>query len=145
MSGNWITLILRKCIQNHRVYQILKVNTKLFEFEKQKQLSEKFLQNLNNITNNNNFYLKLCQRTAKKLLLRNQIQNRGVYWILKVKVKFIQFCKTKTTLKEVLVEFRHYHYIQEFLQKLCQGTLKTLILRNLIQRRRVYQILKVIV
>ena len=118
MSGNWITLILRKCIQNHRVYQILKVNTKLFKFEKQKHLSEKFLQNLNNITNNNNFYLKLCQRTAKKLLLRNQIQNRGVYWILKVKVKFIQFCKTKTTLKEVFVEFKHKYCIQEFLQKI---------------------------
>ena len=60
---------------------------------------------------------------------------------MEVNVKFIQFCKTKTALGEVLVESTHYHYIQEFLQKLCQGTPKILILRNLIQSQQVYYIL----
>ena len=57
---------------------------------------------------------------------------------MKVIVKFIQFGKTKTLLREVFVEFTYYHYIKEFLQKLCQGTLKTSILRNHIQNGRVY-------
>ena len=64
---------------------------------------------------------------------------------MEVNVKFIQFCKSKTALWEVLVELTLYHYTQEFLQKLCQGTHKTLILRSLTQNRRVYKIFKVIV
>ena len=62
---------------------------------------------------------------------------------MKVIVKFIQFCQTKTALREVFVEFTYYHYIQEFLQNICQGTLKTSKLSNLIQNRRVYKILKI--
>ena len=57
---------------------------------------------------------------------------------MKVIVKFIQICKTKTTLREVLLEFTNYYYIKEFLQKLCQGTHKTSILRSLTQNQRVY-------
>ena len=75
--------------------------------------------------------------------MRILTQNQRVYKILKVKVKFIQFCKTKTTLKEVFVEFKQYHYTQEILQKLCQGSPKTLILKSLTQNKRVYKILKV--
>ena len=63
--------------------------------------------------------------------------------IIRVNVKFIKFWKTKTHLREVLVEFTYYHYIQEILQKLYQRTPKTLILRNLTQNQRVYKILKV--
>ena len=48
-----------------------------------------------------------------------------------------EFCKSKTAFREVFLEFKHYHYIQEFLIKLRQGTLKTLILRNLNENRRV--------
>ena len=73
----------------------MKENVKFIKFEKQKLLSEKFLENLNNIANNNNFYSKLCQQTSKKLYLRNQIQNRGIYYILKVNVKFTNFTKQK--------------------------------------------------
>ena len=51
--------------------------------------------------------------------------------ILKVIVKFIQFCKTKTALREVFVEFTYYNYIQEILQKLCQGSPKSFILKSL--------------
>ena len=50
---------------------------------------------------------------------------------MKVIVKFIQFCKTKTALREVFVEFTYYNYIQEILQKLCQGSPKSFILRSL--------------
>ena len=53
-------------------------------------------------------------------------------------IKFIQYCKSETALRDVLVELTLYHYTQEFLQKLCQGTPKTLILRNLTQNHRVY-------
>ena len=53
--------------------------------------------------------------------------------ILKIIVGFSQFCKTKTILREVFVEFGNYYYIQEFLQKLCQGSPKTFILRSLTQ------------
>ena len=70
--------------------------------------------------------------------MTNHIENRRVYYIFKVIVEFGQFCKTKTTLREVFVEFTYYNYIQEFLQKLCQGTHKTLILRSLTQNQRVY-------
>ena len=44
---------------------------------------------------------------------------------MKENVEFIQYCKPKSALKEVLVELTHYHYIQEFLRKLCQTTHKT--------------------
>ena len=57
---------------------------------------------------------------------------------MKVIVKFIQFCKTKTALREVFVEFTYYNYIQEILQKLCQGSPKTFILRSLTQNQRVF-------
>ena len=43
-------------------------------------------------------------------MLRSLTQNQRVNQILKVKVIFIQFCKTKTTLREVFVEFKHYHF-----------------------------------
>ena len=74
--------------------------------------------------------------------MRNLIQKLHVYLIIKVNVKFSQFCTTKISWREVLVEFTHYHYIQEFLPKLCQGTTITLILRNLNQNQQVYKILK---
>ena len=51
-------------------------------------------------------------------MLRKCIQNQRVYKIFEVKVIFIQFCKTKSILREDSVEFKHYHYIQEFLQKI---------------------------
>ena len=70
--------------------------------------------------------------------MRDLTWNQRVYWILKVNVKFIQFCKSKTDLTEVLVELTHYHYIQEFLQKLCQGTHKSLILRSITENQRVF-------
>ena len=63
---------------------------------------------------------------------------------MKVNVKFIRYCKLKTDLGEVSVDLTHYHYIQEFLQKLCQGTPKTYILRSLTQNQRVIRFLKVI-
>ena len=75
--------------------------------------------------------------------MSNHILNGRVYWIFKINVIFILFWKTKTTFREDLVEFTNYHYIQEFLQKLCQGTPKTFILRILTQNQRVYKILKV--
>ena len=62
---------------------------------------------------------------------------------MKINVIFSQFCQTKTALNVVFVEFTYYHYIQEFLQNICQGTLKTSKLSNLIQNRRVYKILKI--
>ena len=58
--------------------------------------------------------------------------------MLKINVKFIPYCKSKTALREVFVEFTKYDYIKEFLQKLCQGTPKTLILRKLTQNEKVY-------
>ena len=57
---------------------------------------------------------------------------------MKVNIKFIQYCKSETALRDVLVELTLYHYTQDILQKLCQGTPKTLILRNLTQNHRVY-------
>ena len=51
-------------------------------------------------------------------MLRKCIQSKRVYKIFEVKVIFIQFCKTKTILREVSAEFKHYHYIQESLQKI---------------------------
>ena len=46
--------------------------------------------------------------------------------------------QNKITFREDLVEFKNYHYIQEFLQKLCKGTPKTFILESLTQNQRVY-------
>ena len=57
---------------------------------------------------------------------------------MKINAIFDLFLKTKTALSGILVELTHYHYIQEFLQKLIQGTSKTLILRSLTQNQRVY-------
>ena len=57
---------------------------------------------------------------------------------LESKCYIFWFCKAKKTFREDLVESTNYHYIQEFLQKLCQWTPKTLILRNLTQNHRVY-------
>ena len=84
------------------------------------------------------FLQKLCQGTHKTSILRNLIQKLHVYLIIKVNSKFSPFCTTKTFSREVLEEFAHFHYIQEFLQKLYQGTLKTLILRSLTQNQRVF-------
>ena len=53
------------------------------------------------------------------------------------------FCKAKKTFREDLVESTNYHYIQEFLQKLYQGTPKPFILRSLAQNQRVYWFFKV--
>ena len=47
------------------------------------------------------------------------------------------FVKQKQHYENFFVKFTNYHYMQEFLQKLYQGTPKTLILRNLTQNQRV--------
>ena len=70
--------------------------------------------------------------------MRNLTQNQRVYQILWVNVIFSQFCETKTAFREVSVEFKHYHLVQEFLQKSCQGTPETLIFRKITQYERVY-------
>ena len=57
---------------------------------------------------------------------------------MKVNAKFIDFTKQKKTFRVDLVELKNYHYIQEFLQKLCKWTPKTFILRSLTQNQRVY-------
>ena len=41
----------------------------------------------------------------------------------------------KKALREDLVEFTNYYYIQEFLQEWCQVSPKTLILRSLTQNK----------
>ena len=95
-----------------------------------------FVRTLNKITKYNNFKGKFLPNLYKKLKLRNVTQNLHVYLINKINVIFSPFCTTKTFSREVLVEFTHFHYMQEFLQKLCQKTPKTLILRNLTQNKR---------
>ena len=123
----------------------MKVIVKFIQFCKTKTALGEILVEFTQYHYIQEFLQKLCQGTLKTLILWNLTQNQRVYKILIVIVKFIQFWKTKTTLGEILVEFTQYHYIQEFLQKLCQGTLKTLILWNLTQNQRVYKILIVIV
>ena len=71
------------------------------------------------------FLPKLYQGTPKTFVLGNLAQNQRVYQILKVNVEFGQICKTKTDLREALVEFTQNHFLQEFLHKLCQKTNKT--------------------
>ena len=61
------------------------------------------------------FLQKLCKEITKLEYWEKFTQNERVYQILKVNVKYIQYCKSQIDLREVLVEFTQNHFIQEFL------------------------------
>ena len=45
-------------------------------------------------------------------MFRNVIKNLHVYLIIKINDKFSPFRTTKTSSREILVEFKQYHLIQ---------------------------------